>query len=40
MVEKTTIVHAPFIVGLLRRRESERLVAIDAYNGKPSVGVS
>jgi hypothetical protein len=39
-VENTTLVHAPFFVGLLRRRDAERLVAIDADNGKPNVGVS
>jgi hypothetical protein len=35
-----TTVHYPFLVGLLRRRGQERLVAINAFNGKLDEAVS
>jgi hypothetical protein len=40
VAEQTTTVHAPFLVGLLRRRGNERLVAISAHTGKFDAGVS
>lgn len=39
-VERSTTAHAPFLVGLLRRRGTERLVAISGTTGKYDTGVS